>query len=87
MVGRSADTMATMTSDAIPKPVRDALKQLVKFWPNFNLFVPSHHTLEAKLTATAGPLSYVANELVYAVAYAFVVLTLASLIFQRRDFI
>ena len=61
--------------------------QLVKVWPNFNLFVPGRHTLETQLTSNAGPFSYVANNLLYAVAYSFVVLVLASLIFERRDFI
>jgi Cu-processing system permease protein len=87
MVGRSADSMATMKSDAIPPAVQDALKQLVKFWPNFNLFVPGRHTLEAQLTATAGPLSYVVNSTIYAAGYSFILLVLAAAIFQRRDFI
>jgi ABC-type transport system involved in multi-copper enzyme maturation permease subunit len=87
MVGRSADSMATMKSDAIPPQVQDALKQLVKVWPNFNLFVPGRHTLEAQLTASAGPLSYVANGAVYSLGYSFILLVLAAAIFQRRDFL
>lgn len=87
LVGRSADSMSTMKSDSIPVAVKDMLKQIVKVWPNFNLFVPGRHTLEAHLTAGAGPLSYVLNNLLYAGAYALIALTLAALIFERRDFL
>jgi Cu-processing system permease protein len=87
LVGRSADAMTTMKSTAIPAAIQRLLKQLVKVWPNFDLFVPGRHTLEVQLTTTAGPLSYVANNLLYAVGYSFVLLVLAALIFQRRDFV
>ncbi|HMI92694.1 MAG TPA: ABC transporter permease subunit [Polyangiales bacterium] len=86
MVGRSADTMVTMKSAAIPQTVRSGLKLLAKVWPNFDLFVPGRHTLETQL-AGAGPFTYVVNNMLYAVAYGFVVLVLASFIFQRRDFL
>lgn len=87
LVGRSADSMVTMKSQTIPQLVKDVLRQLVKIWPNFDLFVPGRHTLETQLTSTAGPLSYVANNMLYSAAYSFVVLVLAALIFERRDFI
>jgi ABC-type transport system involved in multi-copper enzyme maturation permease subunit len=87
LVGRSADTMITMKSKAIPELVQDLLRELVKVWPNFNLFVPGRHTLEVQLTQTADPLSYVSTSLIYAVTYSMIVLILASLIFQRRDFL
>jgi ABC-type transport system involved in multi-copper enzyme maturation permease subunit len=86
IVGRSADTMVTMKTKAIPVAIKEALKDLVWYWPNFNLFVPGRHTLETEL-AHAGPLSYVGNALVYAVCYSTVVLILAALIFRRRDFV
>ena len=86
LVGRGADTMITMKSRAIPDVVREALKLLVKVWPNFNLFVPGRHTLEMQLTQSATPLTYVGTTLGYAVAYATVVLVLAAWIFRRRDF-
>jgi ABC-type transport system involved in multi-copper enzyme maturation permease subunit len=87
LVGRSADSMVTMKSQTIPQLVKDTLRQLVKVWPNFDLFVPGRHTLETQLTSAAGPLSYVANNMLYSAAYSFVVLVLAALIFERRDFI
>ncbi len=87
MVGRSADAMATMKSQDIPAVVQQSLKQLVKVWPNFDLFVPGRHTLEVQLSSSAGPLSYVVNNLIYAVAYSFILLVLAAFVFQRRDFL
>jgi ABC-type transport system involved in multi-copper enzyme maturation permease subunit len=87
LVGRSADSMVTMKTQTIPQLVKDVLRQLVKVWPNFDLFVPGRHTLETQLTSTAGPISYVANNMLYSAAYSFVVLVLAALIFERRDFI
>jgi ABC-type transport system involved in multi-copper enzyme maturation permease subunit len=85
--GRSADAMISMKSKSIPMFVRDALGELVRFWPNFNVFVPGRHTLELQLTQGAGPVSYVGNTLLYAVAYSVVLLLIAALIFRRRDFL
>jgi ABC-type transport system involved in multi-copper enzyme maturation permease subunit len=87
IAGRSADTMMTMKSRAIPEGVRSALQELARVWPNFNVFVPGRYTLEVTLTEQAGPVSYVGNTLLYAVAYASVLLVLAALIFRRRDFL
>jgi Cu-processing system permease protein len=86
VVGRSADTMASMKSRAIPEPVKELMRELGKVWPNFNLFVPGRHTLETQL-GEAGPLTYVANNTIYAVAYSFVLLVLAAGIFRRRNFL
>ena len=85
--GRSADAMVTMKSRHIPPAIQEAMKDVAKVWPNFNLFVPGRHTLEVALTSDAGPVSYLLNGYVYAVAYAAVALVLAALIFQRRDFL
>jgi Cu-processing system permease protein len=87
VTGRSADSMATMKSKAIPEVVRDVLKGLVEVWPNFNLFVPGANTLNNPLAAGAGPLSYVVTSMAYAVSYSAVLLLLAALIFRRRDFL
>jgi ABC-type transport system involved in multi-copper enzyme maturation permease subunit len=87
IAGRSADSMMTMKTRTIPTAVREGLKELARVWPNFNVFVPGRHTLEVTLTEQAGPLSYVGNTMLYAVAYASVLLALAALIFRRRDFL
>lgn len=87
MVGRSADTMATMKSKAIPEAVKELMRYLVHVWPNFHLFVPGRHTLTERLTETAGPLSYTGTTMVYAVLYAGLLLFISALIFRRRDFL
>ena len=87
ITGRSADAMMTMKARSIPLLVRESLKEIARFWPNFNVFVPGRHTLEMTLSQGAGPFSYVANTLVYAVSYSIVVLILAAVIFRRRDFL
>jgi ABC-type transport system involved in multi-copper enzyme maturation permease subunit len=86
-VGRSADLMIQMKGQVLPQLVRDLLKKLVHVWPNFNLFVPGPHTLApaADGAATAG--SYVTASMGYAVLYSALLLTLAALIFRRRDFL
>ena len=87
IVGRSADTMLTMKSRAIPDVAKAVLRELSRFWPNFNLFVPGRHTLETQLADGAGPFTYVANNMLYAAAYSLLTLVLAGLIFQRRNFL
>jgi len=87
ITGRSADTMATIKGSAIPETVKEGLKQLALVWPNFNLFVPGRHTLEQPIDAVAGPVSYMLTTTAYTLLYSFVLLTIASLIFQRRDFL
>ena len=87
LVGRSADTMATMKSKTIPVMVKAALSKLVYVWPNFHLFVPGRHTLTQTLPSGASPLSYTASTMTYAVAYAAILLMASALIFRRRDFL
>jgi ABC-type transport system involved in multi-copper enzyme maturation permease subunit len=87
IAGRSADSMMTMKSRAIPEVVSQTLREVSRVWPNFNVFVPGRHTLEMQLTEGAGPLSYVANTMLYAAAYSIVTLILAALVFRRRDFL
>lgn len=87
IAGRSADAMMTMKSRAIPEVVSQTLREVSRVWPNFNVFVPGRHTLEVELTQGAGPLSYVANTMLYAAAYSIVMLILAALVFRRRDFL
>jgi hypothetical protein len=87
LVGRSADLMIQMKGKVLPPIVRDLLREVVRIWPNFNLFVPGPHTLEGQLTGGAGPSTYVASSMAYAVLYSGLLLLAAALIFRRRDFI
>ncbi len=87
LVGRSADNMITVKGNALPAAVKALLRQLVHVWPNFNLFVPGHHTLEREIANYGGPLSYLGASMAYALLYSAILLTLASLIFRKRDFL
>lgn len=85
IVGRSADDMASMRSDAIGPEVKSLLVFLSEIVPNFNLFVPGRQSLLDD--SHGGPVVYVAETLGYAALYTAVVLFLAALIFRRRDFL
>jgi Cu-processing system permease protein len=87
VVGRSADLMIQMKGKVLPGVVRDLLRKVVRVWPNFNLFVPGPHTLHGQLPGGAGPSTYVASSMAYAVLYSALLLLVAALIFRRRDFI
>lgn len=86
LVGRSADTMATLKSKAIPEELKGLMRNLVEVWPNFHLFAPGRHTLTAELPSGAGPLAYLSSSLVYALAYSALLLGIAVVVFRRRDF-
>jgi hypothetical protein len=79
--------MITVKGNALPAAVKTLLRQLVHVWPNFNLFVPGHHTLERQIANYGGPLSYLGASMAYALLYSAILLTLASLIFRKRDFL
>ena len=87
VVGRSADLMISMKSRMLPDFVISLLRKFVRVWPNFNVFVPGRNTLEAHVDTVGGPLAYIGSTMVYALLYSAVLLTLASLIFRRRDFL
>ncbi len=85
LVGRSADDMANMRGDVLGPEVKASLRLLAEVVPNFNLFVPGRNTL---LDASdGGPWTYVAQAMGYGVLYTVALLVLASLIFQKRDFL
>jgi ABC-type transport system involved in multi-copper enzyme maturation permease subunit len=84
LLGRSADSMATMRSRVLPEAVRSLLHGLAWVLPNFHLFVPSMHALEPADGALS-PLAYVGSSMTYAALYACALLVVASVIFQRRD--
>ena len=84
LLGRSADSMATMHSRVLPESVRTFLHGLAWVLPNFHLFVPSMHALEPTEGALS-PLAYVGSSMTYAFLYAAALLVVASAVFQRRD--
>jgi Cu-processing system permease protein len=87
LVGRSADLMVQMKSKMLPALVRDVLRELVRVWPNFNLFVPGSHTLSGAVDGLGGPSAYVASSMGYAVLYSALLLACAAWVFRKRDFL
>ena len=67
--------------------VRAVLHTAVEIVPNFHLFVPGRRALTVGLVEHGGVWPYVGQTLLYATAYAALLLVLASLIFRRRDFL
>lgn len=87
VIGRSADTMASIRGSRVPDEVRVVLHTAVEIVPNFHLFVPGRRALTVGLVEHGGVWPYVGQTLLYATAYAALLLVLASLIFRRRDFL
>ncbi len=87
VMGRSADTMASIRSPRVPAEVRALLRGVVEVVPNFNLFVPGRRALTVGLAEQGGVWRYVGESVVYAGVYAALLLILGSLIFRKRDFL
>lgn len=82
LVGRSADAILEIKSQAIAPLVRDALRAIVPIVPNANLYVPGRHLLSQE-----DHMGYLVTTSGYTVLYSTLVLVLACVIFRRRDFI
>jgi ABC-type transport system involved in multi-copper enzyme maturation permease subunit len=82
LAGRSADAMITMPERTIGPELKALLGAAAEVLPNFNLFVPGHHTLALEHGANWG---YVGQSMGYGLAYAAILLGLASLVFRKRD--
>lgn len=80
LVGRSAGEMARVPEAALGPELRALLQTLAQIVPNFHLFVPGHHTLEAPRAWL-----YVTEALGYGALYAVALLACAAFIFDRRD--
>lgn len=87
LVGRSADTLATTRSRVLPDEVKSLMRLVAEIAPNLHLFVPGRHTLSVGTAAYGGPALYTATTLGYGLLYCVILLILASLVFQRRDFL
>lgn len=85
VLGRSADDMATMKSKQIGEALRDLLHVAAEILPNLQLYQPGRTLLTGASPVALWP--YVATSAGYGVLYAALMLALAALIFQRRDFL
>lgn len=86
LLGRSADTMATTNSTALPDSLKLLLRGLSQVLPNFHLFVPGRHAL-VTMSEVGGPGTYLWTTSLYALTYSVVLLAAASWVFRKRDFI
>ncbi|MDB4990980.1 MAG: hypothetical protein JWN04_6158 [Myxococcaceae bacterium] len=85
VLGRSADDMATMKSKQLSESLRLLLRFLAEILPNLQLYAPGRTLLTGQSQVLVWP--YVATSAGYGLLYATVLLIVAALIFQRRDFI
>ncbi len=86
LLGRSADTMVSIKSRTLGPALKQLLKVLARFIPNFNLFVPGQYALSGASRHWAGLFKYMSASLGYAALCVALLLALASYIFTRRDF-
>lgn len=86
VVGRQADTLARLPVKVFGQAVHDAGLALSKVVPNLHVYVPARPLLTGEAVDVAlGP--YVAQAAVQSGAWALLLLVVAALIFQRRDFL
>jgi Cu-processing system permease protein len=85
VLGRSADTMATMKSKQLSELVRRVLRVAAELLPNLQLYVPGRTLLSGESEVLVWP--YVATSAAYGALYAALLLIAASFIFHRRDFL
>lgn len=86
VVGRSADTLATLPVRVFGPTIRAAGAALAKVLPNLMLYVPPRSLLTGEVSGA--PLwPYVGSAALHALGWSLFLLAMASLIFRRRDFI
>ena len=86
VVGRSADTLARLPERVFGATIHELGEALSKMVPNLMLYVPARPLL----TGEAGDVAlwpYIGSSAVHALAWTLLLLSLASVIFRRRDFI
>ena len=86
VVGRSADTLARLPERVFGAPLSHLCGGLAKVVPNLMLYVPPRPLLTGEASGV-GLGSYLGMAALHAVAWAVLLLTAASLLFRRRDFL
>ena len=86
VVGRSADTLARLPERVFGSVVTGAGSVLAKIMPNLMVYVPPRPLLTGE---ASGPSlgSYLGMAALHSVAWSVLLLTCASLLFRRRDFL
>lgn len=86
VVGRNADALASLPQKAFGETMHQAGKVLSAMVPNLHLYVPARPLLTGEAVDT-NLLAYLAMAGVQALAWSVGLLVVASLVFQRRDFV
>ena len=86
LVGRSADTLSRLPVRVVGQLLHDIGAALSKVVPNLMLYVPPRPLLTGEASDVA-LWPYVGSAALHALAWSLVLLSLASVIFRRRDFI
>ncbi|MFZ5894083.1 MAG: ABC transporter permease subunit [Myxococcota bacterium] len=86
VVGRSADTLANLPVRMFGATLRALGQALGHVVPNLMLYVPERPLLTGEAAGTSLP-TYVGMSSLYAFAWVVGLLSLASVIFRRRDFL
>jgi Cu-processing system permease protein len=84
LMGRSADTLAHLPARLFGQAIHDAAEVLSRFVPNLMLYVPSRALLEGT-EGWARSVRYVGLAALQSAGWCCLFLTLACLIFRRRD--
>jgi ABC-type transport system involved in multi-copper enzyme maturation permease subunit len=84
IVGRSADTLATLPARVFGEAIHEAAELLSRVVPNLMLYVPARAVLTGEgLSST--PVGYVALACAHTLGWAALLLGCACLLFQKRD--
>lgn len=86
LVGRSADTLATLPERTFGAPIKALCGWLARVVPNLMVYVPPRPLLTGE-AASASLGGYLALAAAQSAAWCLVLLALASVIFRRRDFL
>lgn len=84
-VGRNADSLAKLPPKVFGSAISGFGKKLAMVWPNLHVYTPARPLLTGEALDTSLPL-YVAQAGLQSLAWTVGLLTLAAIIFQRRDF-
>jgi hypothetical protein len=86
IVGRSADTLARMPVRVFGAPLARLCGGIARVVPNLMLYVPPRPLLTGEASGVSLG-SYLVMAVLHALAWSVLLLTAASLLFRRRDFL
>jgi ABC-2 family transporter len=86
LVGRSADTLAKLPARVFGEPVHRAGELLSAVLPNLMVYVPERALLTGEAMASS-TLSYTARAALAAFGWSLALISIASVVFRRRDLV